>query len=94
VKNRNLTNDSSGRSKSSSFDIILLILTGATIAYLVYPIANILTLIKPTTFLESMIRPEVANAFLVSLMTETISTFLVALFGIPLAYSLSRFNFK
>jgi molybdate/tungstate transport system permease protein len=94
VKNRNLTNDSSGRSKSSSFDIILLILTGATIAYLVYPIANIFTLIKPTTFLESMTRPEVANAFLVSLMTATISTFLVALFGIPLAYSLSRFNFK
>jgi molybdate/tungstate transport system permease protein len=94
VKNRNRTNDSSGRLKSSWFDIILLVLAAATVAYLLYPIANIFSLLKPATFLESMTRPEVANAFLVSLVTATISTLLVAFFGIPLAYSLARSNFK
>jgi molybdate/tungstate transport system permease protein len=94
VKYRDRIDGVSGRSKRSWFDIILLILAGSTIIYIAYPIANIFNLLDPTTFLESMTRHEVANAFLVSVITATISTLLVSLFGIPLAYSLARSNFK
>ena len=95
VRDRDLTNEGiSRRLKHGWFKIILLSLAGATVAYIAYPIANIFTLLEPTTFLESMARREVADAFLLSLMTATISTLLVALFGIPLAYSLARSNFK
>jgi molybdate/tungstate transport system permease protein len=95
VRDRDLTNEGiSRRLKHGWFRIILLSLAGTTVAYIAYPIANIFTLLQPTTFLESMARREVADAFLLSLMTATISTLLVALFGIPLAYSLARSNFK
>ena len=94
MKDTNLTNNPSGRSKRSQFDIILLVLAGAMVAYVSYPIVNIFTLLKPTTFIESMVRTEVANAFILSLITATISTLLIAIFGIPLAYSLARTKFK
>ena len=94
MKDRNLTKDTPGRLERSRFDMILLVLAGAMVAYVSYPIVNIFTLLKPTTFLESMIRSEVANAFILSLITATISTLLVAIFGIPLAYFLARTHFK
>jgi molybdate/tungstate transport system permease protein len=94
VKDRNLTKNTPGRLKRSRFDMIFLVLAGAMVAYVSYPIVNIFTLLKPTTFLESMVRSEVANAFILSLITATISTLLVAIFGIPLAYFLARIHFK
>jgi molybdate/tungstate transport system permease protein len=94
LNNRNLRNSISGITKRNWFDIILLSLAGATIAYIAYPIANIFTLLRPETFLESMTRPELVNSFVLSLMTATISTLLLALFGIPLAYFLARSKFR
>ena len=94
MKDRNLTKNTPGRLERSRFDMILLVLAGAMVAYVSYPIVNIFTLLKPTTFLESMVRSEVANAFILSLITATISTLLVAIFGIPLAYFLARIHFK
>lgn len=94
MKNRNLTKNTPGRLKRSRFDMTLLVLAGVMVAYVSYPIVNIFTLLKPTTFLESMVRSEVANAFILSLITATISTLLVAIFGIPLAYFLARIHFK
>ncbi len=74
--------------------MILLVLAGAMVAYVAIPIVNIFSLLNPTSFIESMVRAELAKAFLLSLITATISTLLVAIFGIPLAYSLARSNFK
>ena len=94
MKDSNPTNNTSGRSKHSQFDMILLVLAWAMVAYVASPIVNIFNLVNPTSFIESMVRAELANAFLLSLITATISTLLVAIFGIPLAYLLARSNFK
>lgn len=79
--------------KGRGFGIIFLILSGALVAYIAIPIANIATFVEPTTLLESITRPQIGNAFLLSLATATISTLLLALFGIPLAYSIVRYHF-
>jgi molybdate/tungstate transport system permease protein len=80
--------------KSSGFNILFLILAGALVAYIAYPVLNIVTITDPATILESIARPQVSNAFLLSLATATISTLLLAAFGIPLAYVLARYNFR
>lgn len=87
-----LSSISRGR-KGRSFSVIFLILSAALIVYIAYPLANMVTIIEPTTLLESIARPQVGNAFLLSLATATISTLLLALFGIPLAYCMVRYDF-
>ncbi len=83
------------RSKThGGFNVIFLILAGALIAYIAVPIVSVVNLIEPARLLESIARPEVGNAFLLSLTTATISTLLIALFGIPLGYSIVRYNFQ
>jgi molybdate/tungstate transport system permease protein len=79
--------------KSRSFAIVFLILSGALITYIAYPIANIITIVQPETFVESITRPQIAEAFFLSLSTATISTLLLAAFGIPFAYCIARYNF-
>lgn len=79
--------------KSRGFGIIFLVLSGALFVYIAYPVANIATIVEPTTLLESIARPQIGNAFLLSLATATISTILLALFGIPLAYCIVRYDF-
>ena len=88
--------ESSGISsrKGSGFGILFLILGGALVAYIAYPIVNIVTITDPATLLESIARPQVGSAFLLSLATATISTLLLAAFGIPLAYTLARYDFR
>lgn len=81
------------RRSGSGLSIIFLILAGGLVVYIAYPIANIVTIIEPNTLLESITRIQVANAFLLSLVTATVSTLLLALFGIPLAYCMARYNF-
>ena len=56
---------------------VLLILSGVLVAYITYPIANIITIVDPRTFVESLTRPQVADALLLSLGTATISTLLL-----------------
>ena len=43
---------------------------------------------------EELTRPEIINAFVLSITTATISTLILSIFGIPLAYALARFQFK
>jgi molybdate/tungstate transport system permease protein len=85
--------DISRAKKGRGFGIVLLILSGALVAYITYPIANIITIVEPRTFIESITRPQVGDALLLSLSTATISTLLLALLGIPLAYWIARYNF-
>jgi molybdate/tungstate transport system permease protein len=80
--------------RGTGFGLLFLILAGALVAYIAYPIVNIVTITDPATLLESIARPQVGNAFLLSLATATISTLLLAAFGIPLAYTLARYNFR
>jgi molybdate/tungstate transport system permease protein len=82
------------KSTLSFFGIVFLILSGALVSYIVYPIANLVTIVEPKTFLESIARPQTTQAFFISLSTATISTILLAILGIPLAYYLARHNFR
>jgi molybdate/tungstate transport system permease protein len=76
--------------KHQGFNILILFLAGIAVAYIVFPLASILTFIEPSGFLDSLTRPELWDAFVLTLISATISTLLLALFGIPLAYFLAR----
>jgi molybdate/tungstate transport system permease protein len=94
MKQEDMSSDiSRGKKSSKAFGIVFLILSAALVVYIVYPIANIITIAEPRTFIESITRPQIGDAFLLSLSTATISTLLLAVFGIPLAYYMARYNF-
>src|SRR5215217_8854577 len=78
--------------KHQGFNIAILILSGITVAYIIYPLATILSFAEPTKILDSFTRPQVWNAFIISLVSVTISTSVLALFGIPFAYFLARYT--
>jgi molybdate/tungstate transport system permease protein len=77
--------------KNQTFNLVLFSLCLITIIYLVYPFVTILIFIDSPSFVNSIGRPAVINAFLLSASTATISTLLLAVFGIPLGYFLARF---
>ena len=79
-----------GRIKNQGFNVIILILSGIAIAYIAYPLATILTFVEPLKLLDSLTRPQIWDAFVLSLISATISTLLLSLFGIPLSYFLAR----
>jgi molybdate/tungstate transport system permease protein len=78
--------------KHQGFNIVILILSGIAIAYIVYPLVTILIFVEPLHLLDSLTRPQVGGAFVLSLVSATISTLLLSLFGIPLAYFLARYT--
>ena len=51
-----------------------------------------LTFVEPNKLLDSLTRAELWDAFVLSLSSASISTLLLALFGIPLAYFLARYT--
>ena len=77
--------------RHQSFSIIILLFSGISIAYIIYPLATILAYTEPRTILESLTRQDLWEAFLLSLTSATISTLLLILFGVPLAYFLARY---
>ena len=81
--------------KHQGLNILIPILSGITVAFIVFPLASILTFAEPTLLFDSLTRPELWDAFVLSLISATISTLFLALFGIPLAYFLARYtNFR
>ena len=78
--------------RHQSFSIIILLFSGISIAYIIYPLATILAYTEPRTILESLTRQDLWDAFLLSLTSATISTLLLILFGVPLAYLLARYT--
>jgi molybdate/tungstate transport system permease protein len=78
--------------KHQGFNIAILILSVITAAYIIYPLATILSFAEPTKILDSLTRPQVWDAFIISLVSATISTSVLALFGIPFAYFLARYT--
>ena len=78
--------------KPQGFSILILILSAITVTYIVFPLVSIVTFVEPVKILDSLKRPELWNAFVLSLVSASISTSLLALFGIPLAYFLARYR--
>ena len=78
----------------SGFTLTIFILLGLLVLYIVYPFIGLISITKSINLAESLARPEIVNAFLLSLTTATISTLILSIFCIPLAYALARFHFK
>lgn len=75
------------------FKFLICIISVVGILYIVYPFVSIVTFFDSQIFTFTIQDPQVQNAFLLSIYTASISTALIVLFGIPLSYALSRFNF-
>jgi molybdate/tungstate transport system permease protein len=78
--------------KHHGFSVIILILSGISVAYIIYPLTTIITFAEHTRLLDSLTRPELWDAFVLSLVSATISTLLLVIFGMPLAYFLARYT--
>jgi len=69
------------------------ILSTLAMLYIIYPFVSIVTFIDQENLISSIQRPEIVEALLLSVITASASTGLIIIFGIPLAYCLSRYNF-
>lgn len=76
-----------------NFEFMIWILAAIALLYIIYPLISIITFIEPQSLLGSITRPQVIDAFAMSIITASVSTILIALFGIPLSYCLSRYDF-
>lgn len=91
LRNNNL---SPSRINVSGFNFLLVIIVTILGLYITYPIFGLIYLIEPSNLLNSLIRIELFDSLLLSLTTSTISTLVIAIFGIPLAYVLARYKSK
>ncbi len=66
----------------------------AVFGLLMFPIVCFVLLDSPQTVLETFSQSEVVLALKTSLISATISTFVVLLFGVPLAYGIARTKFR
>lgn len=80
--------------KNQYLDVIMLILSALVVAYVIFPFVGILNFLEPSKLLESFVRPQLDNAFILSLISSTISTLILIFLGIPLAYCLARYDFR
>ena len=74
------------------FNITILVLSGIALAYVAYPLASLLVFVEPTTLPHAILRPQLTNAFMLSVFSATVSTLILSVFGIPLSYFLARFK--
>ena len=74
------------------FNITILVLSGIALAYVAYPLASLLVFVEPTTLPHAILRPQLTNAFMLSIFSATVSTLILTVFGIPLSYFLARFK--
>ena len=78
--------------KDQTFSLVMLGLCLITIVYLAYPFITVLIFVDPSAISDAIDCPEVINAFVLSAATATISTVILAIFGIPVGYVLARFH--
>jgi molybdate/tungstate transport system permease protein len=74
------------------FNITILVLSGIALAYVAYPLASLFVFVEPTTLPHAILRPQITNAFMLSILSATVSTLILSVFGIPLSYFLARFK--
>jgi molybdate/tungstate transport system permease protein len=82
------------RNNISGFGLTVTILLALLVLYISYPLFGLAYIGASTNLAQSLTRPETVNALLLSLGTATVSTLILTIFGIPLAYALARFHFK
>ena len=79
--------------KLISFKFLICLLSALALLYIIYPFISIVTFFDSENIISSIQRPEIIDAFILSIVTASVSTGIIILFGIPLAYCLSRYNF-
>lgn len=79
--------------KLLSFKFLMCLLSALAMLYIIYPFVSIVTFIDQENLISSIQRPEIVEALLLSIITASVSTGLIIIFGIPLAYCLSRYDF-
>lgn len=89
-----IPNLSSPRVNFSGFTLTVVILVALLVLYIVYPLIGLFFIAGSINLAEELTRPEIINAFLLSVATATVSTLILSIFCIPLAYALARFRFK
>lgn len=80
----------SGRSGAG---IIIWIAALCLLAYLAGPLVYFLFVLQWPVVPPALSDPEAINALVISLISATVATLLMGLFGIPLGYVLARYNF-
>lgn len=81
----------SGRSDASALPLLLL---GAVVVlYLIAPLVGLVLNLSGAGLRSTWSDPQTRSAVLTSLLTATVSTAIIALLGVPLAYLLARFRF-
>jgi molybdate/tungstate transport system permease protein len=78
----------------SGFTLTVIILLALLVLYIVYPLIGLIFISGSINLAEELTRPEIINAYLLSITTATVSTLILSIFGIPLAYALARFQSK
>jgi len=78
----------------SGFGLTISILLALLVLYISFPLFGLAYIGGSINLVESFTRPETIDAFLLSLGTATVSTLILSIFGIPLAYALARFHFR
>ncbi len=81
------------KSKIVNFNLLMCVLSCISVIYIIYPLVSIFTFAEPENLLESFARPKVIDALVLSIISASISTMLIAIFGIPLAFCLARYRF-
>jgi molybdate/tungstate transport system permease protein len=74
------------------FNITILVLSGIALAYIAYPLATLLVFVEPARLPHAILRPQLTNAFMLSIFSATVSTLILSVIGIPLSYFLARFK--
>lgn len=83
-----------GKDRINHFNILMCILACIAVIYIVYPLTSIFNFAEPENLLDSLARPKVIDALVLSIISASISTILIAIFGIPLAFCLARIRFR
>lgn len=72
------------------FDIIIIVLSGVALAYIAYPLVTLSVFVEPAALPHTILRPQLANALILSIFCATASTLILCIFGVPLSYFLAR----
>ena len=81
------------KEKIINFNLIMWILAAISVMYILYPLASIFTFVEPQNLLDSITGPKTIDALVLSIISASISTMLIAIFGIPFAFWLARYRF-
>lgn len=81
------------KDKIINFNLVMWILAAISVIYILYPLVSIFTFVEPHNLLDSITGSKTVDALVLSIISATISTMLIAVFGIPFAFWLARYRF-